>query len=91
MSKLEFYSRPLIAFDPSKKEHRALYHKFTQTNGWGHSPYSFICPEGSQFNLPSMMQNEMLSWYLDKEFGLPVAVETTRKDVQKMKKLVDKV
>jgi hypothetical protein len=37
-----------------------------------------------------MMQKMMLEWYLDKEFGKPVAVETARKDVQKIKKMVDK-
>jgi hypothetical protein len=90
MSKLEFYSRPLIAFDPSKKEHRDLYNQFAQKQSWGHSPYRFICPEGSQFDLPKMMQNELLAWYLDKEFGKPVAVETNRKEVQNISKLVDR-
>jgi hypothetical protein len=31
----------------------------------------------------------MIEWYMDREFGQPVPVETARKDVQKMKKMVD--
>ena len=91
MSRLEFYGRPLVAFDPSKKEHRDIFHRFTVSNGWGHSPYRFICPEDrAGHDLPTMMQKSLIEWYLDREFGKPVAVETARKDVQKIKKMVDK-
>jgi len=90
MSKLEFYSRPLVAFDPAKKEHRRIFNEFETKRTWGHSPYRFICPEDVGHDLPAMIKNQLLDWYLDKEFGQPVAVETARKDVQKIKRLVDK-
>ena len=90
MSRLEFYSRPLIAFDPCKKEHRAIYHKFSTRASWGHSPFRFICPEDHGHDLPSMINKLMLEYYMDKEFGKPVAVETSRKEVQKIRRLVDK-
>jgi len=90
MSRLEFYSRPLVAFDPSKKEHRRIYWDFETNRTWGNSPFRFICPEDHGHDLPSMLQKQMIEWYMDKEFGQPVPVETARKDVQKMKKMVDK-
>ena len=90
MSRLEFLARPLVAFDPAKKEHRQIYYTFVKNSSWGHSPYRFICPEDHGGDLVTMMQRNLIAYYIDKEFGKPVAVETARKDVQKIKKLVDK-
>jgi len=83
MSKLEFFNRPLVQFDAHNKEHRALYYGFTQKNGWGHSPYRFICPEGSQFDLISMIQRQMMDYYLQREFkdGTVLVSQTRTKTV----------
>ena len=51
MSKLEFYARPLVAFDPSNKEHRKWYHEFMQYGGWGKCPVRFICPADIGYDL----------------------------------------
>jgi hypothetical protein len=90
VSLLEFHARPLVAFDPSKKEHRRIYHEFVTNRSWGKSPYRFICPEDHGFDLVTMMQRKLIEYYVDKEFGKPVPVETARKDVQKVRRLVDK-
>jgi hypothetical protein len=86
MSKLEFWARPLVAFDPHNKEHRAIYSEFVKKPGWGHSPYRFICPDVRGMNLVSMIQQKMLEYYIKREFKEPKPLVS-----QKRTKLVDKV
>jgi hypothetical protein len=95
MSRLEFFARPLVKFDPSNRDHRSYYNQFVEYGGWGRCPVRFICPEEHGLDLPSMIQRQMLEYYLKKEFNSgrirpkPLPVKTVRKDVQKAKKLVD--
>jgi hypothetical protein len=88
MSKLEFYARPLVAFDPDKKEHRRYYHDFVKFKGWGSCPVRFICPESHGMNLVTMIQQSMLDYYIKKEFV--ARKQQTKTVVQKTKKTVDK-
>ena len=90
MSLLAFNLRPMVAFDVANKEHRRLYSQFKRTQSWGHSPYRFVVPDTNQFNLIGSIENLLLLYYMDREFGKPLPVNTTRKDVQKMRKMVDK-
>lgn len=83
MSKLEFYARPLVAFDPHNKEHRRWYHEFMQYGGWGHCPVRFICPDDIGHDLTIMIRNELIDYYVNKEF------KTEKKVDQKLKKMVD--
>lgn len=69
MSRLEFYSRPLVAFDPANKEHRRWYYQFLKKMSWGHCPVRFICPEDSGFDLTIMIRNQLIDYYTRKEFG----------------------
>jgi hypothetical protein len=89
MSLLEFYSRPLVKFDPSLKEHRQIYYKFVENRSWGSSPYRFICPEDHGMDLVTMIQRQLIDWYVHKEFGRP-APKPERLVRQKKKKMVDK-
>lgn len=68
MSKLEYYGRPLVAFDPSNKEHRRYYNEFLKYGGWGTCPVRFICPTETGRDLISMIQRQMLEYYVTKEF-----------------------
>ena len=68
MSKLEYYSRPLVAFDAGNKEHRRFYHQFVQTRSWGHCPVRFIVPEATGSDLIKMIQTEMINYYVTQEF-----------------------
>lgn len=86
MSKLEFYARPLVAFDPKNKDHRRWYYEFVQYGGWGKCPVRFICPESSGFDLTIMIRNELIDFYIRKEFERP----EKKTVVQKGKKTVDK-
>jgi hypothetical protein len=85
VSKLEFFARPLVAFDPSNKEHRHWYYNFVDYGGWGTCPVRFICPEDTGFDLTLMIRNQLVEYYIQKEFE-----KGTRKVVQKTKKTVDK-
>ena len=84
MSKLEFYARPLVAFDPSKKEHRRWFNEFMNYGGWGKCPVRFICPEESGSDLVKMITRQLVDYYVQKEFQNEEII------TQKGKKMVDK-
>jgi hypothetical protein len=90
MSLLAFNLRPMVAFDVFNKEHRRLYSQFKRTQSWGNCPYRFVVPDTNQFNLVGSIENLLLLYYMDREFGKPLPMNTARKDVQKMQKMVDK-
>lgn len=69
MSKLEYYSRPLVAFDPANPVHRKFYHEFLEFNTWGRCPVRFIVPDQNGLDLLRMIQAEMLKYYINQEFG----------------------
>jgi hypothetical protein len=69
MSKLEYFLRPLVAFDPYNKDHRRYYAEFLEYGGWGHCPVRFVCPEDTGFDLPTMIKNSLIQFYIDREFG----------------------
>lgn len=85
MSKLEFYCRPLVAFDPNNKDHRRWYYEFVNYGGWGQCPVRFICPEDTGFDLTIMIRNQLVEYYIKKEFE-----RSTQKVVQNRHKKVDK-
>jgi len=95
MSKLEFYARPLVAFDPANKKHRAYFYEFQTKMSWGACPVRFICPDQTGMDLVSFIQRQMLEFYTKKEFGAhsesaSTVVRNGKKIAQKTKKLVDK-
>ena len=85
MSKLEFYARPLVAFDPNNKDHRRWYYEFIEYGGWGKCPVRFICPEASGSDLVKMITHQLVEYYIKKEFE-----RSTQKVVQKTKKTIDR-
>ena len=68
MSRLEYLARPLVAFDPTNKDHRRWYYEFVAYKGWGQCPVRFICTEEHGDNLPSMIQRMVVDYYVNKEF-----------------------
>jgi len=72
MSKLEFYARPLVAFDPANRAHRKMYHEFVITRSWGHAPVRFICPNDIGLDLTIMIRNQLIDYYVQKEFAQKV-------------------
>lgn len=68
MSKLEFFARPWVAFDPANKDHRKWYYEFLEYGGWGKCPVRFICPDSTGFDLTIMIRNQLVDYYVQKEF-----------------------
>ena len=68
MSRLEYYSRPLVAFDASNKEHRRFYYDFLEQRTWGRCPVRFICPDETGGDLVKMIQTQMVEYYIQQEF-----------------------
>ena len=85
MSKLEYFCRPLVAFDPHNKDHRRWYYEFVDYGGWGRCPVRFICPDDTGFDLTIMIRNQLVEYYIKKEFE-----KSTQKVVQNRKKTVDR-
>jgi hypothetical protein len=71
MSRLEYFSRPLIAFDATNREHREHWYNFVKDNTWGTCPVRFIVPEAHGMNLPAMIESELMKYYVDREFQKP--------------------
>ena len=69
MSKLEYLARPLVAFDPNNKDHRRYYADFLEYGGWGKCPVRFICPEDVGHDVPTMIKNSLINYYVEREFG----------------------
>jgi hypothetical protein len=88
VSRLEFYSRPLVAFDPTNKDHRRWFDEFRKYGGWGKCPVRFLCPSETGSDLVKMITRELVDYYIQKEF---VAKKPQKKVVQKKPKTVDKV
>lgn len=68
MSKLEYYSRPWVAFDATNKEHRRYYAEFLKFHTWGRCPVRFIVPDEYANDLPTMIRNKLCEWYVQQEF-----------------------
>jgi len=68
MSRLEYYSRPWVAFDVENKEHRRYYAEFLRFNSWGHCPVRFLVTDEHGMDLPTMIRNKLCEFYVREEF-----------------------
>jgi hypothetical protein len=88
MSKLAFFARPLVAFDPSNKDHRRYYAEFLEYGGWGKCPVRFVCPEDVGYDLPSMINKALIQYYVDREFGgSKLAIASAQKKLEEADEL----
>jgi hypothetical protein len=78
MSKLEYFARPLVAFDPRNKDHRKWYFEFLDYGGWGKCPVRFICPDDFGLDLTLMIRNQLVEFYVNREF-MPKEVDVKPK------------
>ena len=89
MSKLEYYARPLVAFDPANKDHRRWYYMFQEHKSWGHCPVRFICPNDVGYDLTIVIREQLIKYYVEKEFtSTPSNLDAVLR--QKKKNSVDK-
>jgi hypothetical protein len=58
-----------VAFDPNNKDHRRYYAEFVELGSWGRCPVRFICPDDNGGDLISMIKNNLIQYYIDREFG----------------------
>lgn len=68
MSKLEYFGRPLVAFDPKNKQHRKWFREFQVRHTWGRCPVRFIVPDENG-DLITLCQQKLIEYYVSKEFG----------------------
>jgi hypothetical protein len=67
MSRLELFSRPLVAFDAANKDHRRWFAHFQARHAWGKCPVRFIVPD-DQGDLITLIQRRLIDYYTQKEF-----------------------
>lgn len=58
-----------MAFDPNNKDHRRYYAEFLDYGGWGRCPVRFIVPDDIGMDLPTMIKNRLVEYYISREFG----------------------
>lgn len=87
MSLLQFYSRPLVAFDPTDKEHRQHWHNFVTTGGWGQCPVRFICPANTTLDIPAMVQSLLVRFYVQNEFIAKDSMEEDSRSVKNSRRV----
>lgn len=88
MSRLQLHGRPYVVFDPKNKDHRRWFADFNQTGAWGRCPVRFVVNE-DHGDLITMIQRELIKFYVDKEFGTDTNPKVrTRSVVEKQQKSV---
>lgn len=78
--RLHLKMRPVVAFDPSNKDHRRDYAEFLRTGSWGHCAVRYELDE-SCGELQSRIQRNLLEYYLGKEFRLDMQNPDNRSNV----------
>jgi len=68
VSKLAFFGRPYVVFNPSDKNHRRWFAEFQANRAWGQCPVRFIVAD-DQGDLVTMIQRKLIEFYTMKEFG----------------------
>jgi hypothetical protein len=88
LSRLQLHGRPYVVFDPKNKDHRRWFADFNQTGAWGRCPVRFVVNE-DHGDLITMIQRELIKFYVDKEFGTDTNPKVrTRSVVEKQQKSV---
>lgn len=77
MSKLNYFGRPWVVFDATDKQHRRWFTEFQRTRTWGHCPVRFVIDE-AQGDLVTLMQQQMITHYIDREFKVQEDVKKTQ-------------
>lgn len=68
MSRLQFYGRPWVSFDPTVDEHRRWFAEFQFYRTWSRCPVRFIVPDENG-DLVTLIQRKLIEFYVGKEFG----------------------
>ena len=60
-------NRPLALFDAANAEHRRAYNTYKMTGSWSDCKYQFVV-EDPYYDLPTMIDNKLVKFYLEHEF-----------------------
>ena len=66
MSRLAHWGRPWVVFDATNKQHRRWFAEFQKYHTWGRCPVRFVVDE--QGELLSLIQQQLIEYYISKEF-----------------------
>lgn len=69
MSRLQIHGRPYVIFDAKNKDHRKWFADFNENRTWGRCPVRFVVND-DQGDLLTMIQRELIKYYVDREFTL---------------------
>jgi len=68
MSRLALFGRPWVVFDAENKEHRRWFAEFNRGLTWSNCPVRFVVDD-DHGDLVTMIQRNLIQYYVDKEFG----------------------
>ena len=68
MSRLALFGRPWVVFDAENKEHRRWFAEFNRSLTWSNCPVRFVVDD-DHGDLVTMIQRNLIQYYVDKEFG----------------------
>ena len=68
MSRLQLHGRPYVVFSANDKQHRKWFAEFNRTGAWGRCPVRFVI-DNDHGDLITMIQRELIRFYVSKEFG----------------------
>lgn len=68
MSKLDYFGRPWVAFDPVNKQHRRWFVEVQQGKAWGKIPVRFYVSD-EDGDLLTLCQRKLIDYYVSREFG----------------------
>jgi hypothetical protein len=67
MTILNKHIRPVETFEASNKKHREYYSQYMATNSWGNCPFQ-LRSANSSLSLASYAREELIKYYMNKEF-----------------------
>ena len=83
MSRLQLHGRPWVVFDAKNKDHRRWFARFNENLSWSQCPVRFVVND-DHGDLITMIQRELIKFYVDKEFkAVPEAVPVRKKQAKK--------
>lgn len=67
MSRLQLFGRPWVVFNAKNKDHRRWFADFNANLSWTRCPVRFVVND-DHGDLITMIQRELIQYYVDKEF-----------------------
>lgn len=83
MSRLQLFGRPWVVFDANNRDHRLWFADFNKNLSWSQCPVRFVVND-DHGDLITMIQRELIQYYVDKEFKkTPNSIPARKKQAAK--------